>query len=496
MPQINAESVATATKWSALAEIAARVASPIVNIVLARILTPEAFGIVASITIITSFADIFTDAGFQKFIIQHDYKDEAELNNASNVAFTANCCMAAIIYFIIFLFNKPLSAAVGCRGAELAVLIASSSVFFTAIPSVATARFRRSLDFKSLFYVRIVSAFIPIVLTVPLAILLKSYWALLIGTLGQKAFIAIVTTKLSKWKAHVYFKKIIFDEMFSFSFWNLLETLSIWFAAQANIFIVSNVLNSYYLGLYKTAMSTVNSCLGLITASITPVFFSTLSRYQSDKIKYTDTFFTFQYLIALLVIPLGVGMYVYRDFLLNILLGKQWVEATDFIGLWSLVSVVVIVYSQLACEVYRSYGKPKVSLIIQICYMVIYVPVIYFSAIKGFSTLSYAGSLVRLVCVLIDLIVLNYVFSIPISSIIKNTGYYIISSMLMGCVGIYLRSISSNTLWNVCSILICVAFYFACIFINKRQRQKFFSLEIIKESSLLNRFKHMRANNN
>ena len=106
--------VANATKWSVLAEVTAKIAAPIVNMILARLLAPEAYGVVASITIITSFADIFTDAGFQKYVIQKEYDSIGELNDNSNVAFTANLSLSSIIYLLIFVFRKQLANAVGC----------------------------------------------------------------------------------------------------------------------------------------------------------------------------------------------------------------------------------------------------------------------------------------------------------------------------------------------------------------------------------------------
>ena len=73
--------VGNATKWSAITELLSKVVTPISNMALARILAPEAFGIVSTITMITSFADIFTDAGFQKYIIQHQFTDADERND-------------------------------------------------------------------------------------------------------------------------------------------------------------------------------------------------------------------------------------------------------------------------------------------------------------------------------------------------------------------------------------------------------------------------------
>ena len=476
---ISQRKIFNATKWSSFAEIAARIASPIVNMVLARVLTPEAFGIVASITIITSFADIFTDAGFQKFIVQHDYRTEDELNASSNVAFTCNVALSLIIYILIFCFKEPLAHAIGCADEYWGIAIASLTVFCTSIPSVAVARFRRDLDFKPLFFTRIVGAFIPLVVTVPLAFIFRNYWALIIGTLFQKLFIAIATIVLSKWKPRLKFNELLFNDMIGFSIWNLLETLSIWFTGQANILIVSNILNAYYLGLYKTAMATVNSCLGIITAAFTPVFFSALSRYQNDIKQYNKTFDGFQYLLSLIVIPLGVGIFIYRELAINILLGDQWSEATFFLGLWALISTITIVFSNTACEVYRSYGKPKVSLVLQLCYLVIYVPVIYFSAKEGFKVLTIASSLVRLLPVFADILVLHFAFHIKFSEIVNNTYYSIIASVIMAGAGFALRKVSTSILWDSISILLCILLYFFVIFINRNQRDKLFKIDAV-----------------
>jgi len=83
--------VVKATKWSTITEILVKILSPITNMILARILTPEAFGIVATITMITSLAEIFADAGFQNFLVQHEFKNKEELDNSTTVAFWSSC---------------------------------------------------------------------------------------------------------------------------------------------------------------------------------------------------------------------------------------------------------------------------------------------------------------------------------------------------------------------------------------------------------------------
>ena len=79
--------IGMAAKWSIATEIAAKLISPVSNMILARFLTPEAFGVVATVTMVTSFADMFTDAGFQKYLVQHEFKDKNDQYDSTTVAF-------------------------------------------------------------------------------------------------------------------------------------------------------------------------------------------------------------------------------------------------------------------------------------------------------------------------------------------------------------------------------------------------------------------------
>ena len=469
--------VANATKWSALAEVFAKIAAPIVNSVLARLLDPEMFGVVASITIITSFADIFTDAGFQKYVIQHEYTDEESLNKDANIAFTSNFVLSTLIYLCIFTFRKQLAKAVGCPDAYNALAVAALTVLCTSFSSINIARFRRELNFKPLFYVRLGSSIIPLLVTVPLAFLLKSYWALVFGTLAQQFFIALVTFVISKHRPRLLFDLSNFKGMLFFSAWNLCETMSIWFAGQANIFIVANTLTAYYLGLYRNGMTTINSYMAIVTAAVTPVLFAALSRTQNDPDEYKATFSRFQKGLAILIIPMGVGIFVYRELAVKILLGSKWLKIADFMGLWALMSACTITLSNTACEVYRSKGKPKVSFILQLIYLVFYVPVIYVSAHKGFEILCLWACLVRLLPIIFDIITLKVKFDIEPKLILSNTWFSGIAAIFMGIAGFLLRGLSQNLVWQFVSIGICVMLYFGMQIANPNMRKELLSLK-------------------
>lgn len=65
--------ITAAGRWSALTEIAAKLVTPVTAMILARLLAPEAFGVVATVTMVVSFVEMFADAGFQKYLVQHEF---------------------------------------------------------------------------------------------------------------------------------------------------------------------------------------------------------------------------------------------------------------------------------------------------------------------------------------------------------------------------------------------------------------------------------------
>lgn len=160
-----------ALKWSSLAEIIAKLVTPISNLILARLLTPEAFGVVATVTMVISFADMFSDSGFQKFLVQHEFDNDEDLRISANVAFSSNIILSLCLWGLLCLCNDRIASLVGNPGLGVVIIVAGISLPATSFSSIQAALFRRKFNFKVLFYSRVVSAVIPLIVTVPLALL-------------------------------------------------------------------------------------------------------------------------------------------------------------------------------------------------------------------------------------------------------------------------------------------------------------------------------------
>lgn len=474
-------SMARATKWSAMAEIGAKLIAPITNMILARLLIPEMFGVVQTLTLVVSFAEIFTDAGFQKYLVQHDFKDEADLNLSTNVAFWTNLVFSVLLWAVIAVFADPIAASVGSEGRGMAVTVMSLQIPLLAFSSIQTARYRRDLDFKSLFFVRMITAMVPLMVTVPLAVVFRNYWALVAGNLSKDVLNAVLLTARSRWKPRLRYNLERLKEMLSFSMWTIVENITIWLTANVGTFIVGHALSDHYVGLYKTAISTVNGYMNILSASVMQVLFSGLSRCQNDERAFREVFFKFQRLTAILLLPLGFGMFVFRKLVVLILLGNQWLEVAGFLGMWSLTSALTVILSSMNSEVFRSKGKPRLSVLNQVLHLVVLVPVLLLTMDKGFKTLTVARSLVRFQGIAVSLIFLHVFMKIRMGEVFKNVFPSLLSAGVMALVGMGLLQIGQGIPWQLLSVALCVAVYFGCMLLLPAGRKTIMGIPAVRK---------------
>ncbi len=468
MSELN-KKVVNATKWSSVTEIAAKLVAPISTMVLARVLTPEAFGVLVTATMVISFAEIFTDAGFQKYIVQHEFDDEKSLFKSTNVAFWANLTLSLVIWLFIVLFSDQLAELVGNKGYGSVISVSCICIPLAAFSSIQMAVYRRHFDFKTLFWVRMVGVAIPLVITIPLAFLLRSYWALIAGMIGLNLSNAIILTLKSRWKPTFEFDFGLFKSMLSFTIWSMLEAVTIWLTSYIDIFIVGKMLNDYYLGIYRTSMSTVGQFTGIITAATGTVLFASLSRLQSDNGEFQKMFFKFQKIVGILVIPLGFGIFMFSDFIVDILLGSQWHDAAHFMGIWALTSAVTIVLAHYSSEVYRSLGKPKLSVLAQLLHIIVLLPAVWIAVGYGFEILCDVRAWVRLEAVIVNLIFMYCFVKISPYKMIRNIFPEVFASVIMLTVFRLLPSPNGICI-NMIYILIMTLIYGSIVLLFPQER--------------------------
>lgn len=461
----------------------AKLVTPISTVVLARLLTPQAFGVVATITMVISFAEIFMDAGFQRYVIQKEYESENDKFRCADVAFWTNLVIGLIIFFIICLFNDSLARLVGNPGLGNVLIIAAISIPINAITSIQMAVFKHSLDFKSLFYRRIATVIVPLAITIPLAFILRSYWALVIGTIVSNVVTAIILTIFSPWRPSLYYNRNILKGMIGYSSWSLADALLVWATTNAEIFFIGVLLNEYYLGLYKTAMVTVAQFMSLISAIILPVLMPALSRTQNDYEQMRIIIYKLQRYAGLLLIPVGGIIYAFRNQIVSILLGHQWGEITVFVGIWAIAEVLMLIFSRFCSNIFPAIGKPHISVIVQSLHLVFLIPAVYVSAKISFEALYWTRTLVRLQMMALNCFFAYRCIKLSFITSVKNVGLYGLIVIPLVLASQFLLSIwaSDWSLFVWMPLFMLGYISILCMFPNERQLMATYAAKFVKK---------------
>lgn len=454
--------------WSLFSEVAAKFVIPASNMILARVLAPDEFGVVAVCNMLVSFVDLITDAGFGKYLVQHDFEDDNEKDKYANVSFWTNLAISILMTTVIIIFRFPIADILGHRDYGNVIAIASLQLVITSVSSIQTALFRRSFDFKKLFIARISVAVAPLVITVPLAVALRSFWALVIGNIVAATVNAVVLTAFSKWRPSIFYDIQMLKDMFSYSFWSLCEALANWTIFWVDTFIVGNIFSEYQLGLYKNSTNMVQSIMGMISASMSPVLLSTLSRLKSDKKEYMGAFLNIQNFMLFLLTPMGVGLFLYRKTATLLLFGSQWSESANIVGVWGLMMLCSVVFYSFPAELYKSKGIPKMLFVFQLIYLAVLIPACFITAIIDFWTMVYTRCLCVLWQVAVSLVFLRIFFNMNFKSYFRTFIHPVLATACMCVVSNLLSLFLTGTVGDVVAILGCIVVYFLYLYLFAR----------------------------
>ena len=462
--------VVAAAKWSLITEILAKLITPVTNIILAHILAPTAFGILATIMMVISFAEMLADAGFQKFLVQYEFESEDEKQKNVSVAFISNIVLAIVLWLIIIIWRDELAILVGNEGLGFPLAVMGAMLPLGAFSSIQMAMYRRSFNFKFLLSIRMITIITPLFISIPMALAGFDYWSLIAGLLAAHLFTAIALCVRQEKLISIYFLSTVFRKMFSFSAWSLAEAFSIWLTAWVDTFIISHFLDAYYLGLYKMPTAIVTTVMAIATSSMAPVLFSALSRHQHNQVEFEKTFLTFQRYMALFLVPLGVGMFVYQDFIVEILLGPQWKLAGIVLGSWALSSSLVTAISYLISEAFRAKGMPNISFLAQMAHLFVLIPVIYVCVQYDFTTFVYARSIVRVQMIAVLLYLLAIYVGMNAWLVIRNIKSYIIASAVVGTGSYVLLHLHNSMIWTIFCICISLILYLVVLYLFPTER--------------------------
>jgi O-antigen/teichoic acid export membrane protein len=381
MDGFSTSKIVSASKWSTLAQVSARVMTPLIFVVVARLLTPSDYGVFAMAGFVIAFASVFWTAGLTKTLIQkHD-----DINSSANICFWTNLIIALFLYAIIFVSSRSIAIVFKDIRIEEVLKVTSLVIIISSMCSVQSALFQKVLNFKILFWTTIITTGLPAFASIPLAYHGYGYWALVIGQIIGNIAQLIVLWVSSDWRPGFEYNIAIAKEMFSFSAWVMGEDILVYINTWIDSIILGIYLGAYDLGLYRTGTQLVILIFGVLIQPVLPVLYSSFARIKEDKAKVKNMMLKATKIIVLYTLPASLGLYIVAKPISSIILGPKWHGVEAVIAICAIASCLTSLITANS-EAYRATGRPEVNTKLQLISLIVCLPCYIWAGSHGLHT--------------------------------------------------------------------------------------------------------------
>jgi O-antigen/teichoic acid export membrane protein len=383
-----------------LIEIVSRAAPASLTLVLAQMLQPADFGVVATAMIAIGLGQILCEAGLGAALIQTREAPE----HAADVVFWTNLALGLTIYAGLFLVAPVVATFFGNELSRPVLRVLGLQVVMGSLTSVHQALLTRQLEFKRLFWIRAAPALVPLCVAVPLATLGAGVWALVGAALSGSLVNLMATWCLNPWRPRARYDWAVARRLGGFGGWVIGEGLSAWFFAWGDNLLIGKFLGMDALGTYRVGWSLLTLVFGLLIAPWGPVLYATLSELQGDMAAVRALFHQAVRAMGALSLPIGAYFFACGAPLAAALFGVQWK------GLGTILSVIGFMHGfsgllAVNTEAYRALGRPDVNAKLQWLYVLIYLPVYLVVGPLGIEPFTWARAGLGLLTLIVQVAV-------------------------------------------------------------------------------------------
>lgn len=326
----------------------------IINSVLARLLTPDDFGIVAIITVFISFFTIIADMGIGPAIIQHKELTKKQISDI--FIFTIFTAIAIAIGFVVFSF--PLSIFYNNKVYIPLGVILSIGIFFNVLNIVPNAILLKDKQFKALGVRNVLISTVCGIITIVLSIKGAKYYALVINSVLVALFTFILNFYHSRMKIYKSFSIKSINIIKQFSSYQFGFNFINYFSRNLDNLMIGKFLGEEPLGYYDKAYKLMLYPVQNLTNVITPVLHPILSEHQKEKDYVYDVYMKIIKLLSLVGMFFGVFCYFSAKEIIIIMFGSQWIKSIPAFTILS-ISIWPQVVTSSTGAIFQSLGETK-----------------------------------------------------------------------------------------------------------------------------------------
>jgi lipopolysaccharide exporter len=322
------------------------------TLILARLLLPADFGLIAMAMAIIAALELLGAFSFDISLIQNPNAQRHHFDTAwtFNALFSLSCGVALVLLArpAALFYHEP-------RLESVMYLLAFGNAV-QGFENIGTVAFRRDLRFDREFKFLLGKRLASFLVTMILAVWLRSYWALVFGQIAGK----LAAVSLSYY-VHSYrprFSLAAKAELFHFSKWLMINNALLFLNSRIADFVIGKLAGAQALGLYSIAYEISNLPTTELVAPINRAAFPGYSRLAQEPDGLRSSFLNVISMIALFALPAGIGIALVADLLVPTILGWKWLPAIPLIQVLALYGIVVALQTNII-YVYLAVGMPR-----------------------------------------------------------------------------------------------------------------------------------------
>lgn len=397
--------------WSSVGSFAFQVIRILTQIILARLLWPEAFGLVALVMAFVSVANYLIENGLTLFIIR---KQELNENDAYSL-FIANMIFASSIVILFILGSGLIASYLKEPSTQLLLIVSSSAILFNAFGSVHKALLTRDLQFRGQTVIMLVSAIVSGFIAVVVSILSFGVWSLVIYNISYQFIQTVLLVRHYSFNYRGKLDRIFLKEAIIYS-WKLMLSGLI-HTVYENIFniIMGSLFSISALGYYSNALKIRDGAAQTLTDAIQKVSFPILSKLQDNKDSMVEASRRILKLSIFIIYPILFGLAATSESIVKVVFNEQWLGMIPIMQILAINGLLIPLH-KVNLNILTVIGRTDLYLRLEII-----------KKIVAFITISMAlmigVTLEGLLWVLFINAVLGYIINVHYSKVFIGYGY-------------------------------------------------------------------------
>lgn len=347
--------------WLLIDKLGSSTVNFAITIILARLLLPEDFGLVAMVMIFFELSSTFIESGFFPALVREKEITEKD----KSTTFTFNLVTSVIVYSALFAAAPGISVLFEEEALTLIVRIMGLNLIIYAFSIIQRAHLTQQIDFKTQTKVRFVAVVISGSVAIFFALSGWGVWSLIIKILLMAFIDTTLLWVVRPWKPNLKVHKDSFKKLFGFGYKILLSSLLDKFYQQIYKLLIGKFFSSATLGFYTQAANFSNIMINTLFRTLEKVTYPVLAKLQDSKTRLKSGYRKVIKLSSFVIIPSMIVLGVLAKPLIFLLMGEKWLPAVPFLQLLCL-SGLTYHFSQINLNMLLVLGRSDLGLKLEI----------------------------------------------------------------------------------------------------------------------------------